>query len=513
MKMSSFCRHLAAAWLVLATFSAHAMPDQASKPAPLKLVLTRECGTEKNEALGMFSKRPLAWCSFNNTKLTAGTEDAAALAGRRLYAQIDFQPKSASKIPISMTLSAFSASGEVTSHVGTFFDVGEGMLEASVYVPEGSKSVYWIVSGGSYQEENASLVIRNAQAFVSEARFQPGEMCAPCRQYLDETIERVRREFLFADRLHMEELAGALRRAASGAQDVREMDSVLKELSRKVNEATIAAGMLPHGLYYTQAEYEANVSRTPFAQAQEASASAPLFDTQRHGERLGYIRLRAFLQSDSEHGSAYARALRDAVASLHRQGADQWILDLRDHQGGTLFPAIVALRPLLGSGSVGYFTDSNGKQHTSWLWGAPGAPAAPGVTEDVNPAAPLPTFDGERQAVAILLGPKTDSSGEMLAIAFHGRANTRSFGAPSAGFTTAVNGARDRYGNFFGFIGAYAADRNGQRIFPKVIPDVPVASSVAQQAQSDPVLGAAIQWLDEMRGTDQMTSLHCQGAK
>ncbi len=495
-------RQFAAACLALAALSAHAMPDQATRPAPLNLVLNRECGTERNEALASFSKRPIAWCPFHQTKLSAGTEDAAALAGRRLYVQLDLQPQSQRGLPISLTLSTFGPAGEVKSHIGTFFEVGEGRLEASVYVPEGATSVYWILSGGSYQRENAGLMIRNAQAFASERRFQPGEMCAACSQYLDEAIERVRREFLFADRLQMTELANALRVAATGAQDVREMDGVMKELSRKVNEATIAAGMMPHGLYQTQAEYAANASNMPYAQArqpqsplQPAGTATTPFDTRLLGKRVGYIRLRTFLQADPAQSSAYAHALRDAVNSLHRQGADQWILDLRDHEGGTVHPAVAALRPLLGNGAVGYFADANGKPHTPWLWGATGGPGEPAD----NGFGQLPaTFDGERQAVAVLLGPRTASSGEMVAIAFHGRANTRSFGAPTAGLTTAVNGARDRYGNFFGFVGAYAADRHGQRIYPRLEPNAATASPVTQPDQPDPPLSAASQWLGEM---------------
>lgn len=463
-------------------------------------MLTRECGAVRNEALESFSKRPIAWCSFHNTKLAAGTEDAARLAGRRLYVQIDFEPKSAPRLPISLALSTFSATGEVKSHIGTFFDVGVGQLEASIYVPEDASSVYWIVSGSSYQAENASLAIRNAQAFVSEARYQPGEMCAPCRQYLDEAIERVGKEFLFADRLQLQDLAKALRIAATGAQDIAEMDGTMKELSRKINEATIAAGMLPHGLFQSKTEFAANVSKMPPGGAQQQASgptAPPLFDARLLEKRIGYIRLRSFLQSEPAQGSAYAHALSEAVAGLHQQGADQWVLDLREHGGGTLFPAIAALRPLLGNGAVGHFIDANGKPHTPWLWGAPGGP---GETEDAASGAKNPAFDGERQAIAVLLGPKTASSGEMLAIAFHGRANSRSFGAPSAGFTSVVSGMPDRYGNFFGFVSAYAADRNGQRIFPKVVPDVAAGNGEAP-GQPDPALGAATQWLGEMRAT------------
>jgi len=87
------------------------------------------------------------------------------------------------------------------------------------------------------------------------------------------------------------------------------------------------------------------------------------------------------------------------------------------------------------------------------------------------------------------------STGEMIAIAVHGRAHARSFGLPTAGFTTAVSGAPDRHGNFFGFPASHTAERSGRRIFPKLVPDVIVDSERAPSAQADAALDAAMGWL------------------
>lgn len=488
-------RRIAALSLAFATVPVHAMGNQA-EPLPLKLVLTNECGTAKNEALETFKGRPLSWCPFDGTKLTAGTNDAAALAGRRLYVSMDLEPARQSKLPIGLILSTFNGTWQVKTHIGAFFQVTEGRIEASVYVPDDAENVYWILSSGPSQAPSADLVIRDAQASVSEARFRPGQMCAPCRQYLDEVMERVRREFLFADRIQLKELESALTLAATGAQDIRELDGPMKELARQLGAATAAAGLPPHGSYLTKAEFALNASAvppSPALQLHELKADAPLFETRLLDKRVGYIRLRTFLQIDFTAGETYARALRNAIVSLHREGANRWILDLREHAGGTLFPAIAALRPLLGNGGVGYFVDASGKQHSPWLWGVPGLPRemSGAYFTDQDPA-----FDGEKEATAILLGPVTASSGEMVAIAFHGRSNTRSFGTPTAGYTTAVSGSTDRYGNFFGIASGYATDRNGQRIFPKVVPDVLLAG---QPELPDPALSAAISWL----GTQQ----------
>jgi C-terminal processing protease CtpA/Prc len=106
-----------------------------------------------------------------------------------------------------------------------------------------------------------------------------------------------------------------------------------------------------------------------------------------------------------------------------------------------------------------------------------------------------PDFNGEMQPIAVLLGSATASSGEMVAIAFHGRPHTRSFGMATMGATTAVHGAQDQYGNFFGITSLYAADRHGLRIHPKVVPDVVIEAKPAPTDQADQPLRAAIDWL------------------
>jgi hypothetical protein len=492
-------RSIAALCIALCLAPTQAAEMAATKPVPFNTSLKKECGIEKNEPLEKFANRPLAWCAFDGTQLSGGTTDTAALAGRRLYVSIQFEPTGQRQVPITLTLSSFSATGQVKTHLGMSFQVGRERLEASMYVPDDAASVYFVLTGGGARAEK-DLVIHDIQTHVSQTRFQPEQMCAACREYLDDAIDRVRQNFLLPDRLQLDDLARSLRLAATGAQDIREMDGPMKELARQLAAAELSAGMRPHGNYQTKAELAANISHVSPAPVQQRAmeVEGPLFETKLLADRVGYIRLRTFMdpEANSANSLAYARALRDAVIHLHDQGAGRWIIDLREHNGGTIFPAIAALRPLLGKGAVGYFIDARGKRLGAWEWGAPGLPVEAAGTYFTGQDR---SFDGDRQATAILIGPATASTGEMLAIAFHRRPNTRSFGAPTAGYATIVNGATDRYGNFFGITAGYATDRHGERIFPKVVPDVMVDRNQAQPGQSDPVLGAAVSWLAGQR--------------
>lgn len=482
-------RRFAALCCALAYAPTHAFESSSMNTVPLNIVLSKECGTEKNQSLSAFANRELIWCGFNSTVLMAGTTDIQALRGRRLYVDIDFAPSPKHGFPLTLTMSSFSEDGQVKTHLGAAYQTWGGRVTTSLYVPSDATSVYWVLTGGPPEQQPYSVVIQNASARASASTFRPGDMCNVCHSYLNHTLKRVADEFLFAESLGLDELSSALRLAATGAQGIEDMHGPMKELARKIAEATVAKGVNPHGSYQTKAEYDATVSSASADNMQVAS----LFTTRLLASRTGYVQLRSYTQPDLRDGQIYARALRRELVSLRARGADRWVIDLRHHRGGTLFPAIAALRPLLGKQAAGYFTDATGKQQQAWLWGT----TQSGTEQDPYITAPDQQFEAEQDPTAVLLGAETASTGEMLAIAFMGRPAARSFGAPTAGFTTVVSGKPDSYGNFLGIIAAYAADRNGEKVFPRVQPDVVIDQVQPKSAVSDAALNAATRWLEE----------------
>ena len=501
-----------AALFAVATMPLLSLAQPTTVSVPIDLVLQTECGARKGEALATYRQRPLSWCV--GTQLMAAFTDTSALAGRRLYVTFALAPEQAPAgvLPFMVAVSSFTANGQPASHIGASFQVVQQTLVASVYVPREAASAYVIVSSPPYTHGDQSLTIRDVQAHVSTVTFEPGEMCAPCRPYLDDAMARVRRQFLFTDRLQLDAMDRALHVAATGAAAIGDMDGTMKELARQLGEASLAAGVMPHGHYQTSAEYAALAAATdpaiagtgklegPAAAQSPATppAGAAPFDTAMLDNQVGLIRLRTFLEADMAAGASYAHALRDAIVALHGQGARGWILDLRSHPGGTLAPAVAALRPLLGKGAVGYVVDAAGQRQDGWVWGDPELPVAVAGSYFTKES---PSFDASDQAVAVLFGPATMSTGEMLAIAFHGRPRSRSFGQPSGGATTIVRGRRDQYGNFLGIASGYAADRHGQRMFPQVMPDLlvdqPPAGANADDQAPDLALAAARDWLQQ----------------
>jgi hypothetical protein len=159
-----------------------------------------------------------------------------------------------------------------------------------------------------------------------------------------------------------------------------------------------------------------------------------------------------------ERGARYAAVLRDTLIRLDRARLCGLIVDLRGNGGGNMWPMLQGLGPLLGKPPFGAFVSVSGVT-TPWLL----PPAGPGYSLR-HAAMPL----------AVILGPRTASSGEMVAIALIGRRGVRSFGAPTAGYTTANGVVALSDGAHLAITEAWVRDRHGKDYRAEIHPDVAV---------------------------------------
>jgi carboxyl-terminal processing protease len=462
---------------------------------PVTLTLTKECGADRKYVLADVSARPYAWCNNAITLMDGTIEPTSALVSRVLTVAVDVETADDQAVPVQLFVMTFDAAWTPRTQTRVAQSVAKGRLQARVYVPADAKHIGLTLSGIS--DAQALLHIRRVTARPGDRPVAPGMMCVPCQAYLDGALQQVRTHFLFIDRLPMDDVAQALRLNATGASSVAELDDVLKQLSMRMNDAERASGAYTHSHYLTRAEREAMAAAVPTkgqgAARQDGGLpprhdSSPYFDTRLLGGRVGYVRLRGFFSQDQAQSQAYAHGLLGAVTELHHQGARRWVIDLRLHTGGNMWPALAGLRPLLGTGDLGYLVDAAGHRKQIWNYdaanGSAGAPLFAG---------PAPGFDATVEPTAVLLGEMTGSSGEMLAISFQGRDQTRSFGAPTFGATTSIYSAPDPYGNTLGIAWTYVADRNGRKVYPRVTPDIAIHPNA--RGSADETLDSALAWL------------------
>jgi carboxyl-terminal processing protease len=192
---------------------------------------------------------------------------------------------------------------------------------------------------------------------------------------------------------------------------------------------------------------------------------------------IGYIGMPGFGSADRRHGRAFVRQAAERMASTSQDAENGWVVDLRKDHGGNMFPMIAALSPMLGDDTLGYFERRDGKREP-WR-----------VDSKLKPNRDL---DLRNARVAVLIGPGTASSGEATALSFRGRANTRFFGQPSAGVSTANRVFTLPDGSLLVLTTAMMLDRNGRGDGEQLMPD---ESTPVETEGSDPAMDAAVEWL------------------
>lgn len=205
-----------------------------------------------------------------------------------------------------------------------------------------------------------------------------------------------------------------------------------------------------------------------------------------HGEqkgRVGYVRVPGYAGGNPARQQAFTDELRGHLDRQRAAGSCGWIVDLREDTGGNMYPMLAGLQPLLGTGTLGYFVSREGRH--AW---------------DAGAAAPRAADWSGTEPVAVLVGPRTASSGEAVFISFIGRANTRSFGQPSGGYSSANEPQALADGAMMALTTALMADREGRVHEGRLAPDVEVAAQAGVPAESDGVVRTAGRWLLSQAG-------------
>ena len=208
---------------------------------------------------------------------------------------------------------------------------------------------------------------------------------------------------------------------------------------------------------------------------------------------LGYIDLPG-ATGDSQAEARFVRSGLDGIGTVETAVRPcGWVLDLRRNSGGFPFSMLSVLEPFLGNGPFLGFAYGDGKRQavafdngtlrvgTSKSW----------VNE--NPV----RLPDQEVPIALLTSPTTASAGEAAVIAFVGRRNSRTFGEPTVGVTSANVGISLPDGAFVMVTHSYDTDRAGKLYDGPLLPDAAITTDwTTFGTGADPVLTAAQTWLD-----------------
>jgi hypothetical protein len=193
-----------------------------------------------------------------------------------------------------------------------------------------------------------------------------------------------------------------------------------------------ALGLLDdnHSSYTAPPEYRTTIRNS------RITCSAPIALQPNKPADIGYVRVTSFSGSAAA-AATYATSLQNTIRTQDSsEDVAGWIVDLRGNSGGNMWPMIAGLGPILGEQTLGYFINPFGIE-SRWEYRG-GLSILNGMTMVAVPS-PYVLRSAEPK-VAVLIDGFVASSGEATAIAFIGRPNTRFFGTPSCGLSTANAG-------------------------------------------------------------------------
>lgn len=210
-----------------------------------------------------------------------------------------------------------------------------------------------------------------------------------------------------------------------------------------------------------------------------------------------YVSVPAYSGEHRGRQTAFANELQARLGKLSASSPCGWIVDLRSNTGGSMWPTLAGLAPILGNGVFGYLVGSD----RTLDWFVRDNASGTGSTTNTQATQPVPLIVEGKATVAVLFGAATGSSGEAITVSFIGRPHTRSFGQPTAGLSTGNRTVKLSDGATLVVTTTVFSDRNGKRYGGKIEPDEPVAAGPkGASLTDDPVVKAAIAWLDRQPG-------------
>jgi carboxyl-terminal processing protease len=200
---------------------------------------------------------------------------------------------------------------------------------------------------------------------------------------------------------------------------------------------------------------------------------------------IGYVKIGGNFQNGVSELD-FAKNIQNEIKAQDTENLKGWIVDLRGNGGGNMWPMLAGVGPILGTGVVGYFINPD-KIETPWF--CDNGVAALG-SANIVVLKDYYILKKPNPKVAVLIDGGVASSGEAVAIAFKGRPDTKFFGKPTYGVSTA-NQTYTLSNNYILFLTVSTmADRNKNLFGNKVEPDVLTPN--APETNSE-----AIKWLNQ----------------
>jgi carboxyl-terminal processing protease len=240
-----------------------------------------------------------------------------------------------------------------------------------------------------------------------------------------------------------------------------------------------------HGAFFYKGErLGMDLSWTKNLRVPANQPEAVRLSTKLLADGYGYI----LLPSENGSSSQISQRYQDSLCGLGLEHLKGLIIDLRLHQGGSVFPLFAGLNQLFGAKYFGASVNFEGKAFYQWTV-SNGEYGRNRVTNRCK--------ESNRLKIVVLTSPITASAGEMMAVGLKGRPRTLFLGEPTAGLTT-MNAVFSIGKHTLAVATNFIADRKGIIYKGTVLPDayLTVGDNFNDLSKDLKVI-AAMKWLKD----------------
>src|SRR5271154_6471872 len=360
-----------------------------------------------------------------------------------------------------------------------------------------------------------SLLLLSPAVSLAGKKPAPGPQVSPtaispgAAAFLDNAIDIMREHALHGQGVDWTALrTEAFKRAGGAFNPIDTYPSIywaLVQLGDPGSHLRLPPGLYPDQIALLQQAEKEAVHGAP-ASARTETTIPTAFTSRRlpeghivtaQGKNFGYVVLPRCSAKDNDGLLLYAADVRRILTDLSAQNPKGWIVDLRGNTGGNMWPMLTGIGPILGDGVVGSFVAADGNIPWFYQDGKTGTRNQAGLETVSLTLEDAPVLMTPSAPVAVLIDTSTASSAEAITIAFHGRPDTRFFGARTAGKSTAVQPFKLDDGAELYLTTAIDADRSGKAYPDGFTPDQVISFNGGSMPQesNDQALLAAQTWL------------------
>jgi carboxyl-terminal processing protease len=306
--------------------------------------------------------------------------------------------------------------------------------------------------------------------------------------YVWECVDIMQKQSLYSGNVNWSDARDSVKQQLKTAITIKDAEATVIWVFKQLKDDHGLYGGIDTSFRYLKTGPERQFSQSILAEYQNPRG----VKIQMLDNGVAYYKMPAVLiGSDKEKMKVWANLLMDSLCKIASQNPKAFIIDLRMNNGGNSEPMWHALKYLIGEKNRTYAVGADGKIIKDEEDTAALAYKKAGMPDR------LCTFNG-RVPVAVLIGPGTASSGEIIALSFTTRKKTRLFGEPTIGVANSTNGFVIQGKGYLLLSISYMANAKKKVLKKKYIePDEYVKNDGDNYAEpsKDAAVLAAMRWL------------------